>query len=45
MDVKMGTSTKFSIALYHQKTTISVRTKRFFADDPRYANGRRRCSL
>ena len=36
MDIEMETSTKFSIASYHQKTTISVRTKRFFGDGFRH---------
>jgi len=32
MDIEMETSATFLIALYHLKTTISVRTKRLFED-------------
>jgi len=34
----METSTKFSIALYHLRTTISVRKKRSFEDGFRHYN-------
>ena len=36
----MEASTKFSIALYHLKTTISGRTKQFFIDGFRYFYGK-----
>jgi len=32
MNIEMETSAKFSIALYHLKTTISMRKKRLFED-------------
>jgi len=38
MNIEMETLTKFSIALYHLKTTISMRTKRLFEADFRHYN-------